>query len=70
MSLPAWMGNSSVERRREGRTDKGTMRRRAPELSGLTLGLVETLESKLVVPCGRTEIKFSLDCVREASRVL
>ena len=70
MSLPAWMGNSSVERRREGRIDKGTMRRRAPELSSLTLGLVETLESKLVVPCGLTEIKFSLDCVREASRVL
>ena len=71
MSLPAWMGNSSVERRREGRIDKGTMRRRrAPELSSLTWGLVETLESKLVVPCGRTEIKFSRDCVRGASRVL
>ena len=71
MSLPAWMGNSSAERRREGRTDKGTRRRRrAPELSSLTLDLVETLESKLVVPCGLTGIKFSLDCVREASRVL
>ena len=64
------MGNSSVERRREGRTGKGTRRRRAPQLSSLTLGLVETLESKLVVPCGLTRIKFSRDCVREASRVL